>query len=98
MRDGADWSPFKWRERGDPARVGTTVWSLFRSDSKYFAPSQASFMINYRVDQLDALLKKLETDGVKIERKEDEPGNGRFAWIRDGEGNLVELWEPPPGG
>jgi predicted enzyme related to lactoylglutathione lyase len=55
-------------------------------------------MINYRVDRLDLLLEKLEKDGVKVERKEDEPGNGRFAWIRDGEGNLVELWEPPPGG
>ena len=55
-------------------------------------------MINYRVDQLDALLKKLEKDGIKIERQEEAPGQGRFACIRDGEGNLVELWEPPPGG
>jgi len=44
---------------------------------------------------LEVLLKKLEKDGIKPERTEDEPGNGRFAWIRDGEGHLVELWEPP---
>lgn len=53
----------------------------------------------FLVDSLALLLKKLEKDGVKVERTEDEPGNGgHFAWVRDGEGNLVELWEPKPGG
>ena len=85
----------RWRELAEPFRVARTVWATFKPESTHF---DGPFMINYRVDQLDALLKKLETDGVKIERKEDEPGQGRFAWIRDGEGNLVELWEPPPGG
>jgi catechol 2,3-dioxygenase-like lactoylglutathione lyase family enzyme len=85
----------RWRELAEPFRVARTVWATFKPESTHF---DGPFMINYRVDQLDALLKKLEKDGVKIERKEDEPGQGRFAWIRDGEGNLVELWEPPPGG
>lgn len=85
----------RWRELSDPSRVAHTVWTTFKPESTHF---DGPFMINYRVDRLDLLLKKLEKDGVKIERKEDEPGNGHFAWIRDGEGNLVELWEPAPGG
>ncbi len=85
----------RFRELTDPFRVAHTVWATFKPESTHF---DGPFMINYRVDRLDLLLSKLEKDGVKIERKEDEPGNGRFAWIRDGEGNLVELWEPAPGG
>jgi catechol 2,3-dioxygenase-like lactoylglutathione lyase family enzyme len=85
----------RWRELNDPFRVAHTVWATFKPESNHF---DGSFMVNYRVDHLDALVKKLEKDGIKIERREDEPGNGRFAWIRDGENNLVELWEPPPGG
>ena len=85
----------RWHELTDPSRVAHTVWATFKTESTHF---DGPFMINYRVDKLDLLLNKLEKDGVKIERKEDEPGNGHFAWIRDGEGNLVELWEPAPGG
>lgn len=85
----------RWRELAEPFRVARTVWATFKSESTHF---DGPFMINYRVDDLDALLKRLEKDGVKIERKHDDTGQGRFAWIRDGEGNLVELWEPPPGG
>jgi catechol 2,3-dioxygenase-like lactoylglutathione lyase family enzyme len=81
----------RWRELGDPAHVAHTIWATFKPESTHF---DGPFMINYRVDHLDVLMKKLEKEGVKIERTEDEPGNGRFAWIRDGEGHLVELWEP----
>jgi catechol 2,3-dioxygenase-like lactoylglutathione lyase family enzyme len=89
------WIDIRWREVDDPARVARTVWATFKKESKHF---DGPFMINYRVDNLDALLSKLAAAGVKPERTEDEPGNGRFAWIRDGEGNLVELWEPASGG
>jgi catechol 2,3-dioxygenase-like lactoylglutathione lyase family enzyme len=85
----------RWRELNEPSRVAHTAWAAFKLESTHF---DGPFMINYRVDKLDLLLKKLEKEGVKIERKEDDPGNGHFAWIRDGEGNLVELWEPAPGG
>jgi catechol 2,3-dioxygenase-like lactoylglutathione lyase family enzyme len=84
--------PIRWRELDDPFHVATTVWATFKPESTHF---DGPFMVNYRVDHLDVLLKKLDKDGIKPERTEDEPGNGRFAWIRDGEGNLVELWEPP---
>jgi catechol 2,3-dioxygenase-like lactoylglutathione lyase family enzyme len=95
--DGAEWSPFVWREREDPGRVGTTVWALFRSDSTYFAPSQASFMINYRVRDLDRMLAQLRALGVSVESKVAEEFNGKFAWVVDPEGNKIELWEPKAG-
>lgn len=87
------WIDIQWRELDEPARVGHTVWGTFKKTTTHF---DGPFMINYRVDRLDALLAKLKEKGVTPERTEDEPGNGRFAWIRDGEGNLVELWEAPP--
>jgi catechol 2,3-dioxygenase-like lactoylglutathione lyase family enzyme len=97
VKDGAEWSLFEWREREDPGRIGTTAWSLFRSDSKYFAPSQATFMINYRVRDLDRMLAQLRAQGVGVESKVTEEFNGRFAWVVDPEGNKIELWEPKAG-
>jgi catechol 2,3-dioxygenase-like lactoylglutathione lyase family enzyme len=97
MRNGSQFSTFDWRERGDPGRVGTTVWSLFRSDSNYFAPSQASFMINYRVRDLDRMLAQLRALGVSVESKVTEDFNGEFAWVVDPEGNKIEFWEPKAG-
>lgn len=97
MRNGAQFSTFEWREREDPSRVGTTAWSLFRSDSNYFAPSQASFMINYRVRDLDRMLAQLRALGVTVESKVTEDFNGKFAWVVDPEGNKIELWEPKAG-
>ena len=73
------------------------MWSLFKKDTTYFGPGQPAFMVNYRVDDLDALLVKLQAEGVDVadERHQDE--NGRFAWITDSEGNRIELWEPAAG-
>lgn len=88
---------FRWRQAGDPEKPGMTVWSLFRRDSKYFAPSKASFMINFRVADLDGLLAALRAAGVTVDDKREDSEYGRFAWILDPEGNRVELWEPPPG-
>jgi predicted enzyme related to lactoylglutathione lyase len=98
MRGGASgFSAFEWREREDHAKLGTTAWALFRSDSKYFAPSQAAFMINYRVRNLDRMLAQLRANGVTVEPKMAEESNGRFAWVVDPEGNKIELWEPKEG-
>jgi predicted enzyme related to lactoylglutathione lyase len=71
------------------------VWALFEKHSKYFEPSPAPFMINYRVDDLDALLEALRVEGVEIDPKREDYDYGRFAWITDPEGNKIELWEPP---
>jgi predicted enzyme related to lactoylglutathione lyase len=71
-----------------------TVWSMFPRNTKYFDPSGSPFMINYRVDDLDALLDALKTEGVKIDPYREDYDYGRFAWIMDPEGNRTELWEP----
>ena len=94
---GAQFAKFQWREREDSSRVGSTVWSLFPSDTKYFAPSSAPFMINYRARDIDAMLAQLRLLGVAVEPKVTEDFNGKFAWIVDPEGNKIELWEPKSG-
>ena len=73
---------------------GVTAWSLAKSDSKWFAPSDASFMINYRVDDMAGLLAQLTAGGVEILKGPESHENGKFAWIVDPDGNKVELWEP----
>ena len=77
---------------------GVTVWSVAKADTKWFAPSEASFMINYRVDDLVELLASLRKAGIEILKGPDTDDNGMFAWIVDPDGNKVELWEPkaPP--
>ena len=73
---------------------GQTVWTTAAPDSKWFAPSESSFMINYRVDDLDGLLAKFKENGVEIVKGPDDDFNGKFAWVMDPDGNKVELWEP----
>jgi catechol 2,3-dioxygenase-like lactoylglutathione lyase family enzyme len=84
-----------WREHDDPQKEHVTVWSAFPSNTDYFAPSQATFMVNYIVDDIDALLERLQEEGVKIDPKRMNEPYGRFAWIYDSDGNKIELWEPP---
>ena len=73
---------------------GQTVWSSADSDTKWFSPSASSFMINYRVDNMDELLEQLKQNGVEIEKGPESHENGKFAWIMDPDGNKLELWEP----
>ncbi len=73
---------------------GLTVWSTADADTKWFSPSESSFMINYRVDNLDELLDQLKQNGVEIVGGPDSAENGKFAWIMDPDKNKVELWEP----
>jgi predicted enzyme related to lactoylglutathione lyase len=83
----------KWTEdiAGDG---GLTVWTLAEQSSTWFAPSESSFMINYRVDDLEALAKDLETAGIPLLKPIEADENGKFGWVMDPEGNKVELWEP----
>ena len=76
---------------------GLTVWHVAANDTKWFSPSESAFMINYRVDDLGALLEQLRADGVEIIQGPESHENGKFAWIMDPDGNKVELWEPKPG-
>lgn len=88
---------FLWTDEV-PATTGSTAWSVFPSDTEYFGPGTEfgpqTAMINYRVDDLDALLEKLGAAGVWIDPKRENASYGRFAWIKDLEGNRLELWEP----
>lgn len=86
---------FEWREAHRPDQVGQTVWSLMGADTTYLSPGTATFMINYRVENLDWLMEQLEKEGVWIDPKRDNSEYGKFAWIQDPEGNRIELWEPP---
>lgn len=90
-----DWGGAILRWADDKAEDGgLTVWSLAAADSKWFAPSTSSFMINYRVDNLDEMLESLRAGGVEIVSGPESAENGKFAWIMDPDGNKVELWEP----
>lgn len=81
-------------EEQEDRKKAQTVWSLFPNDTKYFEPSSAPFMINYRVGNLSELLAQLKAEGVWVEEKTEEFEYGRFGWIMDPEGNRIELWEP----
>jgi predicted enzyme related to lactoylglutathione lyase len=91
-----DWGGvvFVWDECAAPEGHGATVWSLFPADTEYLGEGEQGAMLNFRVDDLDALLAQLAAKGVWIDAKRQDEVNGRFAWIKDGEGNRVELWEP----
>ena len=73
---------------------GLTVWTVAEKESKWFSPSDSSFMINYRVDNLDEMIAQLRADGIEIIQGPESAENGKFAWIMDPDGNKVELWEP----
>src|SRR6202521_4891466 len=83
-----------WREHDDPQKEHVTVWTVFPTSTHYFDPSPAPFMVNYIVDDLDALLDRLKQEGVKIDAKRMNESYGRFAWIYDLDGNKIELWQP----
>ena len=77
-----------------PKHPPALAWNAFPDSTSYFAPSTAAFMINYAVDDMDAILTRLHAKGVAILKHDDSGPNGRFAWILDPEGNKIELWEP----
>jgi predicted enzyme related to lactoylglutathione lyase len=73
---------------------GMTVWHVADPGSEWFRPSDSSFMINYRVEDLDGMIAQLRADGVEVVGGPESHENGKFAWIMDPDGNKVELWEP----
>ncbi len=97
--DISEWggTSFSWRDEQNPTGTGSTVFSIFENTNTYFAPSTAAFMVNYRVDDLHAVLALLRAEGCDVDAKVDESEYGKFGWVMDPEGNRVELWQPPAG-
>ena len=85
---------FEWRQAADSTKKGYSQWSPFNEKTKYFEPSTKEFMINYRVENLDALVAELKTDGVTVTDTIQSVDYGKFVHIMDIEGNKIELWEP----
>jgi predicted enzyme related to lactoylglutathione lyase len=84
---------FEWRHADDSTKKGFSQWSPFKETTKYFEPSTKEFMINYRVDNLDALVEELKKEGVIVTDTIQTYDYGKFVHIMDIEGNKLELWE-----
>jgi predicted enzyme related to lactoylglutathione lyase len=95
--DVQEWggAKFRWVDGSGHPIAGNTAWYV--GDGKNFAPSTASFMVNYRVSDLYGLLAALRAEGCDVLEKTEESEYGRFGWVMDPEGNKVELWQPPEG-
>jgi predicted enzyme related to lactoylglutathione lyase len=85
---------FEWHQGADATRKGFTQWSPFSETTKYFEPSSKEFMINYRVDNIEALVDELKASGITVVDKIETFDYGKFIHILDIEGNKIELWEP----
>ncbi len=87
-------SVFEWRQANDSTKKGFSQWSPFKETTKYFEPSAKEFMINYRVENLEALVEELKKEGVTVTDTIETYDYGKFVHIMDIEGNKIELWEP----
>ena len=85
---------FEWRQGADTTKKGFTQWSPFNEKTKYFEPSTKDFMINYRVENLEALVDQLKKENVTVTDSIETVEYGKFVHIMDIEGNKIELWEP----
>ncbi|HEY0387808.1 MAG TPA: VOC family protein [Gaiellales bacterium] len=97
--DVQEWggASFGWTDgHGNPVG-GTTVWSIAAAGDAAFTPGTASFMVNYRVADVRALLDTLREEGCNVVDKFEDSEYGKFGWVIDPDGNKVELWEPPAG-
>ena len=85
---------FEWREEADPEKKGFTLWTPFKESTKYFEPSSRDFMINYRVENLEAVVEELRKEGVTLLDNIEDSEYGKFVHLLDPEGNKIELYEP----
>jgi len=75
-------------------QAGPTAFAPFPEDTKYLGDASKQWMINFRVGDLDAIVAQLRAGGVSVDNPETYPNIGRFAHLKDPEGNPIELWEP----
>ncbi|MGB0432211.1 MAG: VOC family protein [Bacteroidia bacterium] len=85
---------FKSKDFDNPSKTNYLQWSTMSKDSKYFDPSKSQFMVNYRVENIEALVEQLKAEGVKVVDEIEEFEYGKFVHVLDPEGNKIELWEP----
>lgn len=85
---------FEWRAADDPSEKGQTLWSPFKTNTTYFAPSTKEYMINYRVENLEWLVDQLKKEGISFIDEMETYEYGKFIHLLDPEGNKIELWEP----
>jgi predicted enzyme related to lactoylglutathione lyase len=85
---------FEFRNANRPNEINYLQWSPFKTGNKYFEPSKKEFMINYRVQNIEGLVKKLKQNGVTVLDSIESYDYGKFVHIMDNEGNKIELWEP----
>ena len=85
---------FEWRQEDDPSKKSYTLWSTFPDTTKYFEPSKQDFMVNYHVENIEALVEELKKEGVTILDNIETYEYGKFVHILDPEGNKIELFEP----
>jgi predicted enzyme related to lactoylglutathione lyase len=88
---------FRWGSEQSQKPAGTTTWAIFPADTTYLGAAEAQCMINYRVDDLDRMIKQLREAGVQVDDRVEDSEFGRFGWAIDPEGNRFELWQPAPG-
>ncbi len=93
--NGSTYTVFQFSNEDGSKKTGYNVFSFFKEDSDYFAPSQKPVMLNFIVKDLFALLKVLKEEGVEIVGEPMDEEYGKFGWVLDPEGNKIELWEPP---
>lgn len=95
--DVTDWGGAIIQWGGPDSAPGMTVWSPFPLDTDKMAPGSATFMVNFRVADLDALIATLRAEGCHVLDGTESSDFGKFGWVLDPDGNKVELWEPPAG-
>ncbi len=85
---------FEFRSADNPDELAQLQWSPFKKDSDYFAPSKKEFMVNYRVQNIEALVEKLKKNGANVLNDIQSHEYGKFVHLMDPDGNKIELWEP----
>jgi Glyoxalase-like domain len=95
LEPGGQFLTWDWRTTRNPPRVGSTIWAAMSVKDREWGAGKPTAELNYRVQDLDILLKQLRRTGVKVAEKADDSPFGKFAWACDPEGNRFELWEPP---
>lgn len=91
---GVDQTPQTYEVQPWQQEAGSTVFGIFRARTEYFGAPEQTWMINFRVNDLDAMVEQLRGAGIEVEVDPSTYPNGRFARLQDPEGNPIQLWQP----